>query len=586
LGAWRAQVWQIEGRILAEKFSAGLSAVVYCLPCGVAASALPAVAFGQATAPSSVTPPSLRPEQDQSSAISIPEVDGLRAPSGAENLTVTPGSVQSENSFSDLDTQVKEITSRLIGKRVSLAQIYAAASAIEEAHVRAGYVLVRVAVPPQHLVDGGPLRIEVIDGFIESIDVSGLPSRVRSAVLARTQSLYKRQHIRLGDIEQPLLIASQFPGLTMSSTLARGSSIGGTRLILTGRQGLLSGAIGGDNNLASSLGTYGVNAQLSINSALGFGEQIYGFAAGGYDLSRFFSANAPARVLGAGVVLPMGNGRFTINPEMTFARTQPEQLVGLPQSRGTLRRLTLRSEYVLKKTRRRSASASVAFEQIDETNKFIGFQNISHDRYSALRLGLTFAANAHDGSAIIASLQLSQGLGQLAALQLKDLPLGTTYSRQGATHEFTKLNAALHAHAFVGSGIYFNLAASGQTSFGLPLFRAEQSSLEGPDAVSGIVGGITASDSAVTVRGELSRPVDLPGIQLAPYAFVAGGVGMIARPTIVEPSEIRAASLGLGLHSALPKYGFSASVEYAHSFYDISGGHQSDRVSFVTSFRF
>ena len=560
-------------------------------PLSAALLSIPSGLFAQATAPSSVTPPTLRPAEPNSyGQITIPAIEGLHPPAGAQDLFVTPGPVSVAGSFTEVSRETAAIIAHLQGQRVSLAQIYAAASAIEQAHARAGFVLVRVAVPPQQLVDGGPLRIVVIDGFIESVDVSGVPARVRGAVLARVAALKQRHHVTLGDIEQPLLIANGVPGLTMTSTLARGTEDGGTRLILAGQQRLISGSLGGDNSLSATLGTYSVNAQISINSAFGLGEQLYGLASSGYDVSRFFGANVPVRVLGGGVVLPLGDGRLTLNPEVTFARTQPMPAAGTPQSRGDLRRLTLRGDYVLRKTRAQSLDLIGAVEQIDETNTLLGFAPISHDRFMVARAGISVSAANYAGASLGGSLQLSHGLGSLGALDLADLPAVTTFSRQGAAHDFTKLNAALNARAPLGSGgLQITVTGKAQTSFGDALLRAEQASLEGADAVSGLVGGVSASDSAVSLRGELGKAFALPGpaqANLAPYAFAAGGIGWIARPTAVEQAQFKGASLGGGARLVLLRYGFSIAGEYAHSFTDIPGLRHTDRVNFTTAIRF
>jgi len=556
-------------------------------------------ARAQATAPSSIAPPTLRPASpDNRTAIDIPQTRGLIPPAGTDNFAVTPGSVVVTGGFPEVAAQTRAIVAQLQGQRVTLAQIYAAASQIEAAHARAGYVLARVAVPPQQLTDGGPLQIVVVDGFIEDIDVSGVPMRVRRAVLARLAALKGQRHLRLGAIEQPLLIAAQVPGLTLTSTLARGNSEGGTKLIVAGQHQLVSGSVGGDNSLASSLGTYAVNAQVAINSALGLGEQIYGLAVSGYDVSRLFSARVPVRVLGGGVVLPLGDGRLTLNPEATFARTQPSPSPGTPQSRGDMRRLTLRGDYIVEKTRRHSADITLTVEQIDETNTDLGFAPISHDRYMALRAGLSASATGFDGASLGATAQVSQGLGAPGSLSLADLPAGTTFSRQGAGRSFTRADITVNGRVPVGDGVIASVTAKGQTSFGEALFRAEQTALEGADGVSGFVGGVTAADSAVTLRGELGKSFSLPGIRdagLAPYLFAAGGEGRLEQPTAVELRTIKAASIGLGLRFGLPHPGITAAVEYAHNFANFrasslfgasAAGRQSDRVNFTVSLHF
>lgn len=555
----------------------------------VLALAAAQAAHGQATAPSSITPPTLRPDDaGRSVQIAIPEAGALVAPAGSENLSVSIDRVVVEGGFAEVADATAAIVAPLQGHRSTVADVYKAASEIEAAHARAGFVLARVVVPPQSLIDGGTLRIVVIDGFIDQVDVSGVPTRVRHAVDMRVEKLKGRHHVKLAEIEQALLIADQVPGLTLSSTLTRGAKAGATTLVLAGRHALVSGQVSADNSLASSLGTYGFNVQASLNSAFGLGEQIYGFAASGYDLSRVFQTNVPVRVLGGGIVLPIGDGRLSFNPEATFSRTRPSVRADALHTRGDLRRLTMRADYTAFRTRTRALTIDAVAEQIDETNALPAFgADISHDRFMAARIGATFTANQAGGSAIIVNGQISQGLGGLGALGLSDLPIGTTYSRQGARHDFTKIDLSLHALVPLPSGYQLTLVAKGQSSFGKALFRAEQTALEGSDALSAYVGGVTAVDEAVIGRAELGKAFTLPGIaQVGPYIFGAGGAGRIDRPTIFERGHLDAGSAGIGVRAAIIGTGVSLGAEYAHGFSDDRPLHDVDRVNATISLRF
>lgn len=568
-----------------------MSSKLACLRLAASMLALGAAqaVHGQATAPSSITPPTLRPnDTNKGVALAVPEAGELVPPAGSEGLAVRIDHVVVDGGFAELATTTAAIVAPLQGRRVTLAEVYKAASEIEAVHARAGYVLARVVVPPQSLVDGGTLRIVVIDGFIEDVDVSGVPARVRHAVEMRVASLKGRHHVKLSQIEQPLLIASDVPGLTLSSTLTRGTQAGATRLVLAGRQALVSGQIGADNGLASSLGTYGFNLQLSLNSALGVGEQIYGFAASGYNVSKLFGSNVPVRVLGGGVVVPIGEGRLTFNPEATFSRTQPSVTEGAPQSQGKLRRLTMRAGYTVFKTRSRTLTVNAVVEQLDETNGLPAFGvDISHDRFMATRVGATYSANLGDGRAIILNGQFSHGLGDLGALKQGELPIGTTYSRQGASLDFSKFEAALHAKLPLSRDFQLTIVAKGQTSFGKALFRSEQTALEGNDALSAYVGGVTAVDEAVLGRAELGGTFSVAQIAVAlPYIFAAAGVGRIDQPTILEPGSISAGSAGAGLRIAINGTGLSVSAEYAHGFSDYAPLHSVDRVNASISVRF
>ena len=181
---------------------------------------------------------------------------------------------------------------------MSVADIFAAANAIEQAYAAHGYVLVRVAVPPQKLENGGTLHLVVIDGFVEGVDVKGVPEKQRALVQARLASLIGERHVTLSEIERRLILASDIPGLVLSSTIARGTAPGGTLLVLEATQSAVAGTLGFDNRLPSSLGTWELNGALAVNSPLGYGEQIYGAASTGYNLGKVFErddADAAAR---------------------------------------------------------------------------------------------------------------------------------------------------------------------------------------------------------------------------------------------------------------------------------------------------
>ncbi|MEO8374422.1 MAG: ShlB/FhaC/HecB family hemolysin secretion/activation protein [Sphingomonas bacterium] len=528
----------------------------------------------------------------------IPETGGLKAPAGAETLQVKLGSVVVEGGFPEVAADTEAALNKIAplglthSPTVTLTQIYEAASQIEAAHARAGFVLARVVIPPQDLKDGGTLRIVVIDGFIEQVDVSALPKWVRAVVARRLAGLQGRKHLRLSDIEMPLLIANEIPGLTLRSTLVRGDQPGGTRLVIEGRHELVSGSVGADNGLASSLGTWSVNTQVSLNSAFGAGEQLYGFVSTGYDVSKLFSGDVRERVLGGGAVFAFGDGRFTLNPEATFTRTQPSPSPGAPATVGDLHRFALRASYTLAKTRSRSMVVSGSVEQLEESNKAPQFAlTLSRDRYMVARLGLGFDRFDVDHGSFGAALQLSQGLGGLGGRDAADVVAsGVGYSRVGADNDFTKVTA--QGHALLPLAADWDLAASAkaQTSFGAAVFRAEQFSLEGADGVSAYVGGSTAVDQGVAARLELRHRFIAAGgklgLAVSPYIFSAGGLGSISKPTILEPKKLNVAALGAGIRAGVASVGLYFNVEYAYGFSNVAALDKSDRANVTATLRF
>jgi hemolysin activation/secretion protein len=548
-------------------------------------------ALAQQGAPITVTPDTLAPEQtDSGFRVDIPQSGALQPPEGAENLSVEVGDVLVEGGFTEVDAATKNIALGLKGRRVSLKEVYEVASAIEALHAKAGYVLARVSVPPQELRDGGILRIVVTDGFVEAVDVTSLPERIRKNVEARVKGLKGKHHVTLAEIEQPLLIASEVPGLTLSSTLMRGTQPGGARIVLDGKQKLVTGSVGVDNSLDRSLDRWAVTAQLALNSALGGGEQIYGFVSSDYDLTHLFDNESKVRVLGGGAVVPFWDGRLTFNPEITFSRTAPKPQVTAPASVGKLRRIALRAAYSLNKTRAQTLTLTGAIEQLSATNDVPSFAvRISNDRYIAARLGLSWTNLSSSGARFGLAAQVSQGLGDIGAISKSEaLASGTPYSRVGADNNFTRLSAQANGGWALGGGLDLSLSAKAQTSFSKPVLRSEQFVLEGRDTVSAYTGGETAVDEGIAARFELARPIDAgkSGVAITPYLFASGGLGSIKQPTVLESGSIRVAGFGAGGRLSSTDGKWSLLFEYAHGISNVAALDNSDRVNFGLVFRF
>ena len=104
--------------------------------------------------------------------------------------------------------------------------------------------------------DGGTVKLTLVDGFVESVDVSAVPAAVRERVRAVTDTLIGRRRVNLADIERKLLIAGDTPGMYLRSTLVAGRQDGGTVLVLDGGFRPVTGTVVLDNRLSAALGRW------------------------------------------------------------------------------------------------------------------------------------------------------------------------------------------------------------------------------------------------------------------------------------------------------------------------------------------
>ena len=133
-----------------------------------------------APAPSQVEPPRL-PSVPQA-APQVPSITPPEAPAfppDAEKLSFVLLEFDIEGEFDEFVATRNELAAPLVGRRVTVAEIFNFATKLQEAYVRAGYLLVRVVVAPQELSERARVKIQVIDGFIERIDVTALATAVR-----------------------------------------------------------------------------------------------------------------------------------------------------------------------------------------------------------------------------------------------------------------------------------------------------------------------------------------------------------------------------------------------------------------------
>jgi hemolysin activation/secretion protein len=568
-----------------------------CCALALGAAALvahPSAALSQ-VAPSQVTPQTLRPAAPIAPGdLPPPGPVPLQAPLGAQSLSFVVGRVAIEGAFPELDTETRALVHTLEGHRVAVAQVYEFANALEQAYARAGYVLVRVTVPPQKLNDRGVVSIVIVDGFVENVQVDNLPDPVRALISARMASLIGRRHIKLDEIERRLLIAGDVPGLRLKSTLARGKTLGGTLLVLEGTHRLVTATAAIDNRLPSSLGTWSYGTSVALNSALGFGEQFYASAQSSGDPARIFDSTSPLRVLGAGAVLPLGTDGWILNPEYTNSRSQPLPVSGGLANIGQFERFALRTSYPLIRTRTNTLSLNGAFEYIKQSVALPLFStDLNRDRYGVVRLGAAYETGLPWWSAALqTSATFSQGTGGRDSADA--LASGVPLSRLGAGPFFSKATFDAHVTQPLPNEFRVDLIGRAQTSFGDPLLVSEQFSLDGPQAVSAYPSGTLNVDEGGTWRAELSRSFALTGtavpVILSPYGFGSFGAGRLVEPTIVELAVVRAGAVGVGVRSGIDipggYQGVALGLEVARQFSNLPNLPQAWRGNVVMSFRF
>ncbi len=547
-----------------------------------------AIALAQAPlppvpAPSQVAPPVIAPAPSVATRIALPQVQaGGDVPAAAKKLFFVLIDFDIQDEFPELVATRRELAAPLIGKRISVADVFEFANKLQQAYVRAGYPLVRVVITPQELGKDARVKMRVVDGFIERIDVSAIGAPVRERVGAVVAPLLFRRHLMQADLERWLLIAGETPGLVLNAIFTAGKEIGGSVLVLTGRYRPVSASLYMDNAMPTSFGTMQVVTSVAENGLFGLGEQfLVQFA--GFPNEDFTHYYPTRRYMTAALRVPIGGNGWWLELLGTNGKTTPHVPIQQAASFGLLDQTRTRLVYEAVKRRDYELILNARYETTDERLEIIATtppSAISLDRIRAVRTGMDGIWRIREsGTTLGFGVDYSRGLDVSGARTVQGALAtgGVPLSRQGADAVFTKLNGRFEANQVLGQDVFVTFMAFGQTSFGHPLLASEQYDIVGAKMMSGLRAGQLPGDAAWAMRGELGRPFavtlvqDKPPLLLTPYLFAATGERILELPTALEFHSTHARDLGIGTRINLA--GWADFLPDSYAFVEWSSWH-------------
>lgn len=488
-------------------------------------------------------------------------------PADAKKRSAVVRRVRIDGAFPELQSRTSALTAGVKGRRLTLFEAYQLAASVQHAYAEAGYPLVNAIVRPQYFAKG-EVRIDIIDGFIEGLDLSGMPQDLRQLVQDRLAPIVGQRHITLAEIQRHILLIGELPGVNGNTKSKPGVHPGGIILVVDATETPFTYGLGVNNYLPRQYGTFLFSQGFSINNTLGLGETIHAEAASTSDFGQFFEGQAKTQAFGFGGVLPIGSDGFTISGNYYQSRvspiTQPGTFApGAPEGEtfhGTLQRVSARANYPLLLSLQQTLRFQIGFDFTDDKGNIGPAPNfytpagepifsLFHDQYSDLRLAGEWSVNfpwALGGKAISA-LVYNHGVAGLTG-NIYD-PL----SRIGASPYFNKLGAEVHVLQPLPGNFNLALLGRGQTGFGRPLMASEDLVLAGPDALSGFSLGSLYVDSGAVGRAELQRPFTVPlsGVTAvaSPYLFGAWGGGRLEQISPGQNFDVHATSFGAGLRT-------------------------------------
>ena len=434
--------------------------------------------------------------------------------------------------------ELAQVTAEFTHRAISLAEVFQARSQITNLYIKKGYITSGAYIP-QQTIKSGVITIQVIEGKLEDIQVSGTrrlnPNYVRSrlaiatsAPLNRERLLEALQLLQLNPLIQNLsaeLSAGSRPGVSVLQVEIKEAKTFSSQVVL-------------DNGRSPSVGSFRRRLQLTEANLLGLGD----------GLSLAYTNTDGSNALDATYTLPINakNGTLAFNFGTTSSTVieHPFNVLDI-QSTSQYYELTYRQplfqtptqEFSVGLTASRRESQATYIEGVQLPFPSLGADENGRTRISALRFFQEWTTR-NSREVIALRSQFNLGIGAFNA----------TINQTGPDSRFFAWQGQAQWVRLLAPDTLLLLRANTQLA-SRSLLPLEQIGLGGLDSVRGYRQDFLLTDNGAVVSAEVQIPVlRLPNInsmlKLAP--FVDFGVGWnSSQQNNPDPNTL--ASVGLGL---------------------------------------
>lgn len=170
-------------------------------------------------------------------------------------------------------SQLNEMVKSLIKPEMTINEISGIAVGLTTRLREAGYLLAIAVIPPQKL-ENGRLRIEILEGRIDFISVSGNRHYPAAYIERLIGDLRGKPAPTIADLEERMLLLNELPGLRARALLSAGKEPGGTTLALEVSENPYRATIGASNHGSRELGQYRMDGSFDLYNPFGLGDVL------------------------------------------------------------------------------------------------------------------------------------------------------------------------------------------------------------------------------------------------------------------------------------------------------------------------
>jgi hemolysin activation/secretion protein len=211
------------------------------------------------------------PPQPQLQTPPLQESPEVTSPSG-ERIFIKKIEVQGNTV---LQNEIAKLTQKYENRSVTFEELLELRSAIIQLYNKNGYITSGAFLPNNQDLSSGSVKIQVVEGSLEQIEIGGLrrlrEGYVRSRIIRATSTPLNQKHL-----EEALQLLQLDPLIErVNAELVAGSTPGRNILRVSLKEApAFHTAFGVDNNQSPSIGSIQGNVSVSHDNLLGFGDRL------------------------------------------------------------------------------------------------------------------------------------------------------------------------------------------------------------------------------------------------------------------------------------------------------------------------
>ena len=445
------------------------------------------------------------------------------APEGADNIRFDFGGLTLDGVTVYSGEELGGLYQDKIGTEISLADLYAIANRMTVKYRNDGYILTRVVVPPQ-TIESGIARLQVVEGHLDRITVEADESESQAAldlISGYAARISTGGPLNVRDMERGLLLINDLPGLSARSILKRSKTTpGASDMVIIVERDPFDAFLGADNFGSRYLGPVQLTSAATLNSMLGYNEEITG---------QFVVAPDSGYELAYGSLQyeqPINSHGTRLSAFLSKTDTDPGYDLEQFDVRGYSTLASVKATHPFIRSRSTNLSGRLSFDwrNVKSANNI---ELTRRDRLRVLRAGgsLDFVDQLLGVAVNVLDLEVSHGLDILGATGEGDANI----TRAAGDPTFAKVNGQVQRLQRVTDEVNILLNAQGQLADG-PLLSSEEFSVGGINSARGFDPSEIVGDHGLIGKAEIqwNNPFDvdedserIEKLQL--YSFIDAG---------------------------------------------------------------